>query len=31
MNGISLLGKLDGQLAGHASTYAGSGVIRYVW
>jgi uncharacterized protein with beta-barrel porin domain len=31
MNGVSLLGKLDGQLAGHASTYAGSGVIRYVW
>jgi outer membrane autotransporter protein len=31
LNGVSVLGKFDGQLASHASTYAGSGVIRYVW
>ena len=31
LNGVSLLGKLDGEFASHASTYAGSGVIRYVW
>jgi outer membrane autotransporter protein len=30
-NGVSVLGKLDGQFASHASTYAGTGVIRYVW
>jgi outer membrane autotransporter protein len=31
LNGVSVLGKLDGEFASHASTYAGSGVIRYVW
>jgi uncharacterized protein with beta-barrel porin domain len=31
VNGVSLLGKFDGQFAGHANTYAGSGVLRYVW
>jgi outer membrane autotransporter protein len=30
-NGVSLLGKFDGQFASHANTYAGSGVLRYVW
>ncbi len=31
LNGVSVLGKLDGEFASHASTYAGTGVIRYVW
>jgi uncharacterized protein with beta-barrel porin domain len=31
LDGVSVLGKLDGEFASHASTYAGSGVIRYVW
>jgi uncharacterized protein with beta-barrel porin domain len=30
-NGVSLLGKFDGQFAGHANAYAGSAVARYVW
>ena len=30
-NGISLLGKFDGEFAGHSSTYAGTGTIRYAW
>ena len=31
VNGVSLTGKFDGQFASHAGTYAGTGVIRYVW
>jgi uncharacterized protein with beta-barrel porin domain len=31
LNGVSLMGKFDGQFASHANTYTGSGVIRYVW
>jgi uncharacterized protein with beta-barrel porin domain len=31
VNGVSLLGKFDGQFAGQAQTYAGSVALRYVW
>ena len=30
-NGVSLLGKIDGELAGRSSTYAGSGTVRVSW
>ena len=30
-NGISLLGKFDGEFASHSSTYGGTGTIRYRW
>jgi outer membrane autotransporter protein len=30
-NGVTLLGKFDGELAAHASTYAGTGTVRYAW
>jgi uncharacterized protein with beta-barrel porin domain len=30
-NGISLLGKFDGEFAAHSSTYGGTGAIRYAW
>jgi uncharacterized protein with beta-barrel porin domain len=30
-NGVSLLGKFDGEFAGHSSTYAGTGTMRYAW
>ncbi|WP_315732877.1 MULTISPECIES: autotransporter domain-containing protein [unclassified Bradyrhizobium] len=30
-NGISLLAKFDGEFAGHAQTYAGTGTVRYSW
>ena len=30
-NGISLLGKFDGEFARGSSTYAGTGTIRYAW
>jgi outer membrane autotransporter protein len=30
-NGVTLLGKFDGELASHSSTYAGTGTIRYRW
>ena len=30
-NGVSLLGKFDGEFAGHSSTYAGTGTVRYAW
>ena len=30
-NGVSLLGKFDGEFAGRSSTYAGTGTIRYAW
>jgi hypothetical protein len=31
MRGVSLLGKFDGELAGHAQTYAGTGTVRLTW
>ena len=30
-NGVVLLGKFDGEFASHASTYAGTGTVRYTW
>jgi uncharacterized protein with beta-barrel porin domain len=30
-NGVSLLGKFDGQFAGGFSSYGGTGTIRYAW
>jgi outer membrane autotransporter protein len=30
-NGVSLLGKFDGEFASHSSTYAGTGIVRYTW
>jgi autotransporter-associated beta strand protein/T5SS/PEP-CTERM-associated repeat protein len=30
-NGVSLLGKFDGEFASHSSTYAGTGTVRYSW
>jgi uncharacterized protein with beta-barrel porin domain len=30
-NGISLIGKFDGEFAAHSSTYGGTGAIRYTW
>ena len=30
-NGISLLGKFDGEFASRSSTYAGTGTVRYAW
>jgi uncharacterized protein with beta-barrel porin domain len=30
-NGVSLIGKFDGEFAGHSQTYGGSGTIRYTW
>jgi uncharacterized protein with beta-barrel porin domain len=30
-NGVSLLGKLDGEFAGHSNTYAGTGTVRVSW
>jgi outer membrane autotransporter protein len=30
-NGITLLGKFDGEFASHSTTYAGTGTIRYSW
>jgi outer membrane autotransporter protein len=31
INGLSLLGKFDGEFAGHSQTYGGTGTVRYVW
>jgi outer membrane autotransporter protein len=31
INGVSLLGKFDGEFAGHSQTYAGTGTVRYTW
>jgi len=31
VNGVSLLGKFDGEFAGHSQTYAGTGTVRYTW
>jgi autotransporter-associated beta strand protein len=30
-NGVTLLGKFDGEFAAHSSTYAGTGTVRYAW
>jgi outer membrane autotransporter protein len=30
-NGISVLGKFDGEFASHSTTYGGTGTIRYRW
>jgi autotransporter-associated beta strand protein/T5SS/PEP-CTERM-associated repeat protein len=30
-NGVTLLGKFDGEFASRSSTYAGTGTIRYAW
>jgi YVTN family beta-propeller protein/autotransporter-associated beta strand protein len=30
-NGVTLLGKFDGEFANHSQTYAGTGTIRYAW
>jgi uncharacterized protein with beta-barrel porin domain len=30
-NGVTLLGKFDGEFASHSSTYAGTGTLRYTW
>jgi uncharacterized protein YhjY with autotransporter beta-barrel domain len=31
VNGISLLGKFDGEFASHSQTYGGTGTVRYAW
>jgi hypothetical protein len=30
-NGVVLLAKFDGEFASRASTYAGTGTVRYTW
>jgi len=30
-NGVTLIGKFDGEFAGASQTYAGTGTIRYAW
>ena len=30
-NGVTLLGKFDGEFASHSSTDAGTGTMRYIW
>jgi outer membrane autotransporter protein len=30
-NGVSLLGKFDGEFASHSRTYAGTGTVRWTW
>jgi hypothetical protein len=30
-NGVTLIGKFDGEVASHSSTYAGTGTVRYTW
>ena len=30
-NGVTLLGKFDGDFASHSQTYAGTGTLRYTW
>ena len=30
-SGVVLPAKFDGELAAHASTYAGTGTVRYTW
>jgi uncharacterized protein with beta-barrel porin domain len=31
INGVSLLGKFDGEFAAHSQTHAGTGTVRYTW
>jgi pectin methylesterase-like acyl-CoA thioesterase len=31
VNGVSLIGKFDGEFARRSSTYAGTGTVRYAW
>jgi hypothetical protein len=31
VNGVTLLGKFDGEFARGSQTYAGTGTIRYTW
>ena len=31
VNGLSLLGKFNGEFAAHSQTYGGTGTVRYVW
>ena len=31
VNGVTLIGKFDGQFADGSQTYAGTGTIRYAW
>jgi uncharacterized protein with beta-barrel porin domain len=30
-NGVALIGKFDGEFAGHSNTYAGTGTLRVNW
>jgi uncharacterized protein with beta-barrel porin domain len=30
-NGVALIGKFDGEFAGHSNTYAGTGTLRVSW
>ena len=30
-NGVTLLGKFDGEFASHSANYAGTGTLRYRW
>jgi uncharacterized protein with beta-barrel porin domain len=30
-NGVTLLGEVDGELARHSTTYAGTGTLRVSW
>ena len=30
-NGVTVLGKFDGEFASRAQTYAGTGTVRYSW
>jgi uncharacterized protein with beta-barrel porin domain len=30
-NGVSLIGKVDGEFSGRAHTVAGTGTMRYAW
>jgi uncharacterized protein with beta-barrel porin domain len=30
-NGVTLIGKFDGEFASRSSTYAGTGTVRYSW
>jgi outer membrane autotransporter protein len=30
-NGVSLLGKFDGEFSSHSTTYGGTGTVRYRW
>jgi outer membrane autotransporter protein len=31
INGVSVIGKFDGEFASHSRTYAGTGTVRYTW